>query len=156
MQKVNFILVAFLCVLSACVTQRKCTLKFPPSVKRDSIYVETVKEIPVLIPGDTVNVEVPINCPDQDLVNIETSSLKQQIKILKGKLVSNTLIKPDTVFVPVIETKTVVKEITVPEPVKFIPQRFKTYRNIVFFIFALGFAFVGYKLYSFFKPKIKI
>ena len=137
---------------SSCVTRRKCLQKFPPTTTRDSIYVETIKEVPVLIPGDTVKVEIPINCPDQDLVNIETSRLIQQIKILNGKLISNTLIKPDTVFVHSKETKTVIKEVKVPEPVKYIPKIYKQAMMICIIIFAAAFIFFGYKLYKFFKP----
>jgi hypothetical protein len=152
----NIVLILILSLFTGCATQKRCNLRFPTQNTRDSVYIETVKEIPVILPGDTVNIEVPINCPDVDLVNIETSKLIQQIKILKGKLISNTTIKPDTVYVPVIETKTVIKEVKVPEPVKFIPKIYKQALSICIVIFALAFAFMGYKLYSFFKPKIKI
>lgn len=111
--------------LASCVTQRRCNLRFPPSVQKDSIYVETIKEVPVPIPGDTIKVDVPINCPDQDIVSVENSKLKQQIKILNGRLVSNTEIKPDTVWVHTKETKTITKEVKVPTPVKFIPDIYK-------------------------------
>lgn len=152
MNKIALILILSL-FLGSCATQRRCNLKFPPTSTRDSIYIEKIKNVPVFVPGDTINVEVPINCPDQNLVDINTSKLEQQIKILNGKLVSKTNIKPDTIFVPVKETQTIVKEVKVPAPIEVIPQRFKTYRNIVFFLFALAFAFIGYKAYTFFKPK---
>jgi len=110
---------------TSCITQRKCLDKFPPSVQRDSIYIETVKETPVPIPGDTIKVDVPINCPDQDVVTVENSKLKQQIKILNGRLVSNTEIKPDTVYVHTKETKTITKEVKIPQPVRFVPDLYK-------------------------------
>ena len=112
----KLILIAFLAVLSGCATQKRCSYKFPTENTRDSVYIESVKEIPIYLPGDSILVDVPINCPDQDIVNVETSKLKQIIKILNGKLISNTNLKPDTVYVPVIETKTVIKEVKVPEP----------------------------------------
>jgi len=116
------ILTAF---LASCATAKRCSIKFPVQSSKDSIYIEKVKEVPYYLPGDTINVEVPINCPDQDLVYVENSKLRQDIRILKGRLVSNTTIKPDTIKVPVIEIKTVVKEVKVPEPVKFIPNIYK-------------------------------
>lgn len=116
---------AFLCVLSSCVTQRRCSAKFPPTVQRDSIYIETLKEIPIYLPGDSIKVEVPVNCPDQIIANVETARLSQQIEILKGKLISSTHIKPDTVKVYVPEIKTVVTTVQVPQPVKFVPKLVK-------------------------------
>jgi hypothetical protein len=124
--KSKIIYLAFLCLLtSSCVTARKCLQKFPPSIRTDSIYIERLKEIPVYIPGDTINVIAPVKCPDQDIVSFENSKLKQEIKILNGKLVSNTTIKPDTVIKLVPEIHTTVTEIKVPQPVKFVPQLYK-------------------------------
>jgi hypothetical protein len=111
---------------TSCITERKCLNKFPPSVQRDSIYIETIKEIPVPIPGDTILIDAPvINCPDQDVVTVENSKLKQQIKILNGRLISNTEIKTDTVYVHTKETKTITKEVKIPQPVKFVPDLYK-------------------------------
>lgn len=144
---IMFVLTVF--VLSGCVTQRRCNLKFPPSNKRDSVYIETIKEIPVPIPGDTIKVTAPvINCPDQDIVKVENSKLKQDIKILNGKLIANTQIKPDTVFVPVTETKTVVKEVKVPAPVKFVPKfvKFLAWTGGIALLLIL--AWGGFKAYT--------
>jgi len=141
--------------LTAC-SQRWCNTRYPAETSKDSVYIETIKEVPVVIPGDTVNVEVPVNCPDQDLVNVETAKLKQTIKILNGKLVSNTNIKPDTVFVHTKETKTVTKEVKVSVPEKYVPKIYKQALSICIVIFALVFAWIGWKAYTFFKPKIKL
>jgi len=137
-------------VATSCVTARKCNAKFPMTSTVDSIYTEIVKEVPVYLPGDTINFEVPIDCPDQN-VYYENTKLRQDIRILNRRLSSKTTIKPDTVKIYVKDTKTVIKEVKVPQPVKYIPKRFKTYRNIVFFIFALAFIWTGYKGYTFFK-----
>jgi hypothetical protein len=126
MRNIALILILSL-FLGSCATQRRCTIKFPLQSSTDSVYIETIKEVPVIIPGDTVNVEVPINCPDQDLVDIETAKLKQTIKILNGKLVSSTNIKPDTVFVHTKETKTVTKEVKVSVPEKYVPKIVKVF-----------------------------
>ena len=126
MRKILFLALAVLFLtLSSCVTYKRCNLKYPPVSAKDSVYIETIKEVPVPIPGDTIKVDVPINCPDQDIVSVENSKLKQQIKILNGRLVSNTEIKPDTVWVHTKETKTITKEVKVPTPVKFIPDIYK-------------------------------
>lgn len=149
-----FVFIAFIFVLSGCATQRRCNIKFPPSVTRDSVRIESIKEIPVYLPGDTVNIKVPINCPDQDIANIETSKLKQEIRILNGKLISNTHIKPDTVFVTVKEIETKVNNVIVKEPVKFVPPLVKKLAwigGIAVLLFLLWFA---YKVYSIFNPKI--
>lgn len=124
--KTKIVLLALFSLLAtSCVTQRKCALKFPLQSSRDSIYIETIKKVPVYLKGDSIFVDVPINCPDQELIKFENAKLKQEISIIKGKLISNTTIKPDTVFVPVTEIKTVVKEVKVPTPVKFIPKIYK-------------------------------
>lgn len=142
-----------LAVLSSCVTQRRCNTKFPPTVQRDSSYIETIREVPVPIPGEDIFFDVPIDCPDQNLAVFENARLRQELRIKDRKLQSFTNIKPDTVFITVHDTKTVVKEVVVTKPVEVIPQRFKNYRNIVYLIFALAFGFAGWKIYGIFKRK---
>ena len=150
MRKVKIFLLAILSVSAVSCSQRWCNTKYPQIASRDSLYIETVKEIPIYLPGDSILVNVPVDCPDQDLVNVETGKLKQQISILKGQLISNTNIKPDTVFVPVTEIKTVIKEVKVPEEVRFVPKFFKFYTwGFVFIIFAII-------IYLVIKYKIKI
>jgi len=153
--KTKILLFALLSVFAlSCVTQRKCLLKFPPTTTIDSVYIEKVKEVPIYIPGDTINIIAPINCPDQDVASFENSKLKQQISILKGKLISNTIVKPDTVKVTVTETVTKVKEVIVTQPVKFVPGIYKSALMICILIFAGAFAWFGIKVYKMFKPKI--
>lgn len=137
-------------IMSSCVTQKKCLQKYPPSSSVDSVYIEKVKEVPIFIPGDTVNVEVPINCPDQDIVLIENNKLKQEISIIKGKLISNTTVKPDTIVVPMIQTIEKIKEVKVPEPVKYIPKIYKDSLWICIIIFAGAFIWLGWKVKKFF------
>ena len=151
MSKVKIGLFLILTVLLAsCATQRRCSLKFPVQSSRDSIYVEKLKEVPVYLKGDTVKIDVPVNCPDQDIVSIENGKLKQQIKILNGKLVSKTEIKPDTVIVNTVETITKTVEVKVPEPIKVVPKFYKY----------CTFGFIGIVLiaaiYFFLKWKVKI
>lgn len=145
------VLILFLTCLSSCITQKRCNAKYPPEVARDSVRIETIKEIPVYLPGDSIKVNVPVRCPDQNIAIIETDRLKQEIKILNGKLISNTHIKKDTIFVPVKEIEMKVNTVIVTKPVKFIPKIYKQAFSICIFIFAVGFGFIGWKLWKFFK-----
>lgn len=60
----------------SCVTQRKYNVRFPPIILTDTTYIEKIKAIPIYIPGDTINIIAPVNCPDQDVASIENSKLK--------------------------------------------------------------------------------
>jgi hypothetical protein len=147
MKKILFLALISLFALS-CATQRRCSLKFPVQSSTDSVYVEKMKEVPVYIPGDTVNVEVPVNCPDQDIFSVENSKLKQDIKILNGKLISIIRIKPDTILVHTKETVTKTKEVKVLQPVKFIPKFFK--------FCTWGFIFIVLSVIVYFVLKYKL
>jgi len=126
-------------LLSGCATQKKCNEKFPVTASKDSIYIETVKEVPYYLPGDSVIIEVPVyDCADQDLILTENGKLKQIISILNGKLTSNTQIKPDTVIIPIKEISTVVKEVKVPTPVKYTPKWIKIFACIGGVLAGLG------------------
>jgi len=149
MRNIAFLAV-FVLFLTSC-SQRWCNTHYPVQTSKDSVYIETIKEVPVIIPGDTVNVEIPINCPDQDLVDIETAKLKQTIKILNGKLVSNTNIKPDTVFVHTKETKTVTKEVKVSVPEKYVPKIVKVFAWVGGICLVL---LIAWFILKFVKPKI--
>jgi hypothetical protein len=109
--------------------------------------------MPVYLPGDTVNLIVPIKCPDQDVAVMENSKLKQVIRILNGKLSSITEIKSDTVKVFVKDINQKVKEVIIPPPVKYIPRIY-----LIAFWMDIGLLlavalFIAWKI---FKPKIGI
>ncbi len=131
MKHIKIILLVFFIASTAlsCATRKKCALKHPCplEVSKDSIYIEIIKKVPYIIQGDSIVVEVPINCPDQELVSIETGKLKQQISILNGKLQSYTEILPDTITVTVKETETIIKTVKVKEPVRYVPQIIKIF-----------------------------
>jgi hypothetical protein len=138
-------------ITQGCVTQKRCLQKFPPAVTRDSVYVEVSRDVPVYLPGDSILVEVPINCPDQNLADVEFTKLRQQLLILHGKLISKTKIKPDTIFITVHDTQTVVREVKVPQPVKFVPNIYKyALWGWVLIIIAVA-VLIVWKIY---KPKI--
>lgn len=108
-------------VAFSCITQRKCLQRFPPV--SDSIYIAKIDSVPIYIPGDTIQVSSPVNCPDQDLIQLENSKLKQTIRILNGKVLATTEIKPivDTVYIPEIHEKITI----IPKPEKYIPMLYK-------------------------------
>lgn len=125
MKKLLIILTSLLSV--SCVTQKRCSEKFPITSSKDSIYIETIKEVPYYIEGDSILIEVPSDCDDIDPIIVENSRLRQVISILNGKLTSKTDIKPDTVIIPVKEIKEVIKEVKVSDPVKFVPKIYKIF-----------------------------
>jgi len=111
-----------LLLLSSCVTQKKCYRKFPQVASHDSVYIEKLKEVPIYVPGDTVNVEVPADCPDQELVTIENEKLKYELYIEKGKIKTKTVFKSDTIKVYVPEIHEKIKEVKIPEKIKYVPK----------------------------------
>lgn len=147
-------IIALLAIISLFLTscsQKWCKAHYPEKASKDSIYIETVTEKPVYIPGDSVFIEAPvINCPDQSLIKFENTKLKQEISIIKGKLTSNTIIKPDTVYVPVKETITEIREVKVPDPVRYTPKFYK-YCTGGFILIILAFL-----IWTFIKYKVKI
>lgn len=109
-------------ILSNCATQKRCYRKFPQVASHDSVYIEKLKEVPIYVPGDTVNVEVPADCPDQELVTIENEKLKYELVIEKGKVKTKTVFKSDTimVFVPEAHERIVIEK--KPVEVKYVPK----------------------------------
>jgi len=146
--KMKYILVLLIVAASGCVTQKRCDMKYPTQNSRDSIYIEKFTEVPIFIDGDSIVVNVPIDCPDQDVALIENGKLKQVITILKGRLFSSTQIKPDTVFINVKQAETVVKEVKVPEPVKYVPSFYRILLlvNIGIVVLMLGYLYMKLKI----------
>lgn len=98
-------LLALIIIASSCTTQRRCTQKFPCQTGRDSIYIETLREVPIYIAGDSVTIEVPTNCPDA-FYEAENGQLKNTIKILNNRLISVAKLKPRIDTVTVVDTRT--------------------------------------------------
>lgn len=159
-----------LALLSSCVTQRRCNTKYPTSV--DTTYIETIRDsiiykdtiIYVEIKGETIIDSIFIPCPEvpgyvPQKVFAETE-LARASAWWSYPSIKLELIQKDTTIS--IRLDNALKEayywkdkylkvIVKPQTIEVIPERFKTYRNIVFFIFSLGFLFIGWKLYKFFK-----
>ena len=137
-----------LTLFGSCTTAKRCAKKFPQVAQVDSIYVETLKEVEIPLPGDTIEIEIPIDCPDQDVGTVEIGKLKSEISILNKKLTSKTTIKPDTVlvYVPEIREKIIIEK--QPVQVRYIPRfnKIMTWTGIVFILGLI--AYLGLKIRS--------
>ena len=151
MIKLKIVLLILLMTFPACVTQNKCLKRYPPEVISDSSYIEKIRLVPIRIPGFIQRAEAPVSCPDQYILLIDNNKLKQEIAILNGKLISNTTFKPDSVNAPIIEKITTIKEIKVPQPVKFIP---KFYIYCTWMLIGLVVAATGFGVMRLFKTRI--
>ncbi len=111
-----------LTILSSCKGPEWCAERFPQVARVDSFYIEKLKEVPIYLPGDSIDIEFMIDCPDQEVATIETGKLKQEISILNKILKSKTKIKPDTVivYVPEIREKIVIEK--QPVEVRYVPR----------------------------------
>ena len=138
----------FVLTLFGSCTAKWCAKKFPQVAQVDSIYVETLKEVEIPLPGDTIEIEIPIDCPDQEVGTMEIGRLKTQISILNKKLTSKTTIKPDTVkiYVPEIHEKVTIEK--KPIEVRYIPKfnKVMTWLGIAFILGLI--AYIGLKIRS--------
>ena len=156
--------------MSSCVTQRRCMNRFPP--QRDTVIVETVKDSVVYkdttvfinIPGATRIDSVPIPCPEiasytPKRVNVETS-LARASAWWDPPNIKLELIQKDTTIERRLNNalkeayywKSKYEQVTIiPEPVRYIPKIYKQALSICIFIFAVAFAFMGWKVYKFFN-----
>jgi len=117
----------FIALLSLSCSRQWCYTRHPLSASVDTVKTETIKEIPVYIPGDTLELIFPLDCPDTEPMIIENVRLKQQIQILDNKLHSSVQAKPIHDTIPIIEIVTEIKEIRIPEPVRYIPKIVKVF-----------------------------
>lgn len=120
--KTKICLILTCLILTNCATQKLCNQKFPQVARIDSIYIETLKEVEIPLPGDTIEIEIPIDCPDQEVGTVEIGRLKSEISILNKKLTSKTTLKPDTVKIYVPEIHEKMKEVFIPEKIKYVPK----------------------------------
>ena len=123
MGKLIVILTALL-LTASCTTAKRCARLYPPQTFRDSIYIERIDTVNISLPGDTLTLEVPIDCPDATY-EAENGKLKQTITILNRRLSSVVTLRPDTVRVYTTKTVTVTKEVKVPDPVRYVPKYVK-------------------------------
>lgn len=116
--KYLFILMSLFAI--SCVTQKKCTEKFPCVSGKDSIYIQTSEPFPVEIETDTMYIETKVPCNDFELKS-ENRKLLNELKVVNGILKQKVVLKPDTVIVYVPKIVEKVKEVTKPVQVKFVP-----------------------------------
>lgn len=136
-----------ICLVLTCLILSSCYKKrFPQTGSIDSVYVETIKEIPVYMPGDTVSVEIPAECKDQELVVLENEKLRYELTIEKGKIKTKYVIKPDTlkVYVPEIHEK--IKEVLVPEKITYVPKFTSLTSKLGIILTLFIVAYIGFKI----------
>lgn len=135
-----------LTILSSCTTAKRCNKLHPQAASIDSIYIERIKEVKIPLPGDTIEIEIPIDCPDQEVGTVEIGRLKSQISILNKKLTSKTTIKPDTVkiYVPEIREKVIITKI--PERIKYVPKFTSLMSKLGIMLTLLLLAYLGFKI----------
>jgi hypothetical protein len=137
----------FIILLStSCVTQKRCAEKFPDVASHDSIYIEKLDTVKIILPGDSVKIETKVPCNDFELMT-ENGKLRQEIKVINGKLSQIIRVKPDTIYHHTTSTITKIQTVKVPEKVKFVPRIVKIFAGI-------GLAFtVGLIVYLYLKLK---
>ena len=119
----RYIIIFFILIytLSGCATRRRCAEKFPGVAKTDSIHVEKLDTVKIEIPGDSLIIETVVPCDNFELLT-ENGKLKQQLKVVNGKLMQMINIKPDTVEVYKTNTITRTNILKVPERIKWTPK----------------------------------
>jgi len=141
----------FIAFLSLSCSRQWCYTRYPLSASVDTVKTETIKEIPVYIPGDTLELIFPLDCPDTEPMIIENVRLKQQIQILDKRLHSTVQAKPIHDTITVTETVTEIKEVRIPEPVRYTPKIVKIFAWIGGGCVLLFIALVIWKIYGFKK-----
>jgi hypothetical protein len=132
---------------------------------RDSIIIRDTT-IYISVPGERVVDSVPIPCPPPSpwyvpkKVRVETNNAYAEAW-WSYPVIKLVLVQKDTTLQ--IQLRQAIKEKyywktlyeklhVTPEPVKYIPKIYKQAMSICVAIFAIGFLFIGWKAYRFFKP----
>lgn len=132
-------------LFSGCVTQKRCSERFPCISGKDSIYIQKLDTVRIEIPGDSLVIETKAPCDDFEL-KVENSKLLASLKSVNGILYAKLNEKPDTVFRFTTNTVTVTKEVTKPVEVRFIPKWVKILAYIGAGALILGILFVFLKI----------
>ena len=123
--KLNLILIGVIgMLLMSCTTLKRCNLKFPQVASHDSIYIEKLDTVKIVLPGDSVKIVTKVPCDNFELIQ-ENGKLTQSLKVVNGILSSWIKVKPDTVTRFVTNTITKTEVVKVPEKIKFIPKFWK-------------------------------
>jgi hypothetical protein len=108
-------------LFSGCVTQKRCSERFPCVSGKDSIYIERLDTVEIILPGDSVIIETVVPCDDFEL-KIENGKLLASLKVVNGILQAKMNERPDTVFRFTTNTVTITKEIPTQVQVKYVPK----------------------------------
>lgn len=120
----NLIILSLIVLFSGCVTQKRCNLKFPQVASYDSIYIQQLDTVKIILPGDSLIVETKVPCDNFELIT-ENGKLTSALKVVNGILSQRINIKPDTVTKFVTNTITKTSIVKVPEKIKFVPKFWK-------------------------------
>jgi hypothetical protein len=123
--KTSTILIISLCIFSfGCTSLKKCRIKYPCISGKDSIYVQKLDTVKLILPGDSVKIVTQVPCDNFELIQ-ENGKLTQSLKVVNGILTQRLKMKPDTIYRFTTNTVTKIKEVTKPVEVKFIPKLVK-------------------------------
>lgn len=114
----------FVLFFSSCTTAKRCALKFPSVASVDSVYIQRLVKDTITLKGDSIKIVTQVPCQDFEIKS-ENSKLKFTISVLNGRLSAISNLKPDTFTVYKINTVTKIKEVKIPEKIKFIPKFWK-------------------------------
>lgn len=113
-------------LFSSCATQKNCFRKFPPISGRDSIYIEKLDTVKIVLPGDSIKITTQVPCEDFEIIQ-ENGRLKQSLKVVNGKLIQLLNIKPDTVNIFTTNTITKIKEVPTPVITNNVPKFWRVF-----------------------------
>lgn len=143
----NLILISFVVIFSGCTTARRCALKFPNTASYDSIYIQKLDTIKLVIPGDSVKIVTKVPCDDFELIT-ENGKLTSALRVVNGILSQRINIKPDTIYKYKTNTVTVTREVKVPEKVKYVPKFTLFMSRLGILLSILIVAYLGFKIRS--------
>ena len=142
----NIILTIFvLTIFVQCTTEKRCRIKYPCISGRDSIYIEKLDTVQVILPGDSIIIHTEVPCNDFEL-KTENAKLLASLKVVNGILELKMKEKPDTMRHYVTNTITKTIEVTKPVEVKYIPKFNKIMTWIGIGAILLILAYVGFKV----------
>jgi len=123
--KMKIILLNLISLLTTnCASLKNCQRLFPQVASYDSVYIQRLDTVKIVLPGDSVKIQVAVPCNNFELIT-ENGKLTSALKVVNGILSQRINIKPDTIYRYTTNTVTKIKEIKVPQKVKFVPKFIK-------------------------------
>lgn len=165
----KYILILIVILLSSCITEKKCSERFPAkTITKDSIVYRTntvVKDsiIYVKIPVEIGNIEASVKCDSlgaqMNKVILDNKRLKMTVEIINGKLIAVSTCKEDSLQTIIQRYRTTIDSLYNNSSFVQVPQvkfEMKWYEEIFFYIGILASLIItGYLLLNFIKNKLK-